>query len=355
LTDPLNRLRMTTATKSLVAVLAAAVVAHAPANTGVPPRTPTKIFTVSEGATSESVSPNNKILCVVGGTEAPDKSPGVELFDIQASRLIKRIHAEDWISSARFSPDGKLLLLDCGGGFQSVDNDVTYGVTIMLDTSTWQEVRKIERRGTDTLSEFAGNGSLLAISNQPKYRETTPLLSSLVELRESAHWNVLHRWTIANGPYCMAFSPDAAYLAIGSLDSIYLLNTKSGAKKHIRLSSRDTLGAVVKIHFLDNKRLLWVSDGSPRIHILDISGKRSVRSRTVPSQDIRAAAVSPDRTRLVIVHKDSSVSLVNLRSWRSRPILEPDKRAIRNLSFFNDGNSLAILRNNQTAELCSIK
>lgn len=342
---------MTALLKHAMPVIAAFLLLHLAMGDAPPHVTAIKSTGVS-GANRIHFSPDNKILVVEGGTEDAVTHPGLQLWNAKEWKLLKRFHFEDWISSAAFSPNCKLLSIDCGRGWQTVDNQNTEGVTIVLSVDDGRQIRKFERKGTETQSLFSANGHMLAISNDARYMETARS-SSQVELRDTRNWNILQSWDIPTGAYCLAFSPDDAYLAVGSRDYLYLLDTRSGKQKRVSLSNGETDAPVTNLYFVDDSELLWVSGHSWNQDICKWNLKTNQRwhAQSVSERYAVSSALSPDKKTLAVANDNNTVSLLNVLTLRSKPIGKLDKGKIASLSFYNNNRTLAILKNDGSVEL----
>jgi WD40 repeat protein len=170
----------------------------------------------------------------------------------------------------------------------------------------------------------------VAQDDQKKAREPAPEFPA-IELGQHAGGRV----------YCLAFSPDGATLATGSLDrTVKLWDIPAGRERAV-LS--DDSGAILSLAFSpDGRTIAWSrADPAAAVALWDVKPARLRMTIRGHAARVQAIAFSPDGRTLASAGGDDLVKLWDTAGGRERAALKGHKGSILALAFSPDGRTLA--------------
>ncbi|HEV3204810.1 MAG TPA: hypothetical protein VGY77_10520, partial [Gemmataceae bacterium] len=221
-----------------------------------------------------------------------------------------------------FSPDGKLLATGAGGQQPLCFWDVTTG----------KEVRRIDDQ--PICSAFSPDGKLLALASQPE---------------GEGNGTALHIWEVATGKlvlkvpplgkkYCWGidFSPDGNTIALTDLETIYLVDSRTGRQL------RRMHGQARTVLFSRDGRWLAGNAGN-RIRFWEVATGKELHDRPGNGYPASDLVYRPDgRLLATATGSDPFIALWEPASGRHvRPLeFTSENRYVRSLTLFDDGQTL---------------
>ncbi len=281
---------------------------------------------------SPAFSPDGKMLAITVGEKDWQKPCEIQLWDVNAERLIHTLQGHRGWAHAVFAPDSKTLVTVASSGRD--------GPARLWDVNTGKEIGRI--------------GDNQSIFNQLLFCRDGRTLVSYTQLT-----NALRLWDRASGKEIrssddaitpidfLSFSPDGRLLATGSTTHWVLRIWDVTARKTIRRLEGGPLRA---LQFSpDGGRLASAAWTDPQVRIWEIAGGKELRR--IPSKE------SDNRFNLAVWSGDGKVLATwtwdqnerHIRLWntdRSKQLreLDADGNNIESIAFSPDSKTLAALR-----------
>ncbi|QQM46204.1 WD40 repeat domain-containing protein [Streptomyces liliifuscus] len=174
--------------------------------------------------------------------------------------------------------------------------------------------------------------------------------TTLADARDAVHlWKVASRRMTAvlaltrnvtdDHAWCVAFSPDGAFLASGhSFDYLRLWDVASRSNVGI-LHGHSAF--VLAVAFSPDGRLLASGSHDASVRLWDVAGRSSVATLTGHSSTVHSVAFSPDGTTLASSSYDRTIRLWDVSSARTIAVLNGHTSAATSVAFSPDGRMLA--------------
>jgi WD40 repeat protein len=241
-------------------------------------------------ATTEALafSPTGNLLAV--GTWNAAGQPGIDLWDVSASKLTKALAHQSEVRSVAFSPDGKLLAtFDNRGNIKVAD----WASDRTLTNFTVPPPR---RRPTGVVV-FSPDGNRLAIGEDYGRVQLFDLRTGIVVPLQTQS---------SEGVAALAFSANEELLAAGLGSAVRLWDANSGEHRG-RLTNHTDL--VKGLAFTPDGRQLTSASGDGTIRIWSETDHTELRCLRSSGQKLAALAMLPDGRTLVTGGDGGSVCL----------------------------------------------
>lgn len=276
----------------------------------------------SRSVTGLSFSPD-------GGVLAAGSHEAINLWDPRTARRTAALREglRPATNTLRFTPDGRRLLLGCGGGCQGRDSQNLQ----VWDTAAW----KVEK----TLAGHPCYVDHVAISPDGRRAATAG---------RSAN-SVIRVWDLDSGAR-LAESPVYAYgvasLAFSPAGRSVLFTDASILKEweygQGTVRPYTEAKAWMGVMATDGRGLrLAFADKSEAIHLIDLAAGRLERTLRAGDRRIHRLAFSPDGSRLALSHDDNTVRLVDAFSGTQLFVLSGHTAGFLDVAFSPDGRTLA--------------
>jgi WD40 repeat protein/uncharacterized caspase-like protein len=337
---------------------------------------------------------------------AGNEDAGVNIWDVDTASLKRTLKVPGKIiTSATFSPDGKLLATatDAVNPDDATGRTISYATIQLWDVNTWTQLRTLTGTFFSVSSlAFSADGKHLATTHVPSEvrvwdlsGDSKPLVIAvggmalfsppvfspdgklLVVATDERPIKILNSTTgrkIAElqGKYewirSLAFSPDGTLLAGGGNDGMIHIWDRNG-------SDRESIEAhaawVNSVAFSPDGKFLASGSEDYSTKLWDLKTRSELRTLKGLSYPVNATALSPDRKLLATANKDGTVKLWDLDAGIQVAILEdkPDFvasiaagaglmqhkdwsiRAVTSLAFSPDSKMLATGSNDRTVRL----
>jgi RNA polymerase sigma factor (sigma-70 family) len=251
-------------------------------------------------------SPDGKSLASTSHTKT------IHLWDVATGKLLRQFQ-EPWasVSTALFSPDGKLLVANATFGLSSND------AIRLWDVATGKEVRKMNGHSYGLYSlAFSRDGQVLASGGN----------DCAVRLWEVSTGRELH----AAPEHCgrvltLAYARDGRTLATGSVDgTVRLWDPATG---NLRRQLATGSGVANRLAFADDGKMLVCASGYGTFHVWDaVTGQTLRQFQGFGSLGARGSmALSPDGKTLAATGANKTVRLWDASSGKElRRFDEPD-------------------------------
>ncbi|MEK7676532.1 MAG: WD40 repeat domain-containing protein [Verrucomicrobiota bacterium] len=230
-------------------------------------------------ATTEALafSPTGNLLAV--GTWNATGQPGIDLWDVSASKVTKTLTNEAEVRSVAFSPDGKLLA--------TFDN-----------------------RGNIKVADWASDRTLTTFAVPPPRRRPTGVV---------------------------VFSPDGNRLAIGEdYGHIQLLDLRTGTVVSFQTQSSEGVTALV---FSANAKLLAAGLGSA-VRLWDANSGESRGQLTNHTDGVNALAFTLDSRQLASASSDGTIRIWSVADHTGLRCLRSSREGLTALAMLTDGRTL---------------
>jgi WD40 repeat protein len=233
-------------------------------------------------------SPNGNLLAV--GTWNATGQPGIDLWDVSASKVTKTLTREAEVRSVAFSPDGKLLAtFDNRGNIKVAD----WASDRTLTNFTVPPPR---RRPTGVVV-FSPEGNQLAIGED--YGRV-----QLLDLRTGTV--VPFQTQSSEGVTALVFSANAELLAAGLGNAVRLWDANSGEPRGQLTNHTDWVKGLA---FTTDSRQLASASGDGTIRIGNVADHTELRCFQSSGEGLKALAMLPDGRTLVTAGYGGSVCL----------------------------------------------
>ncbi len=235
-----------------------------------------------------ALSPTGSLLAV--GTWNATGQPGVDLWDVSASKVTKTLTHEAEVRSVAFSPDGKLLsTFDNRGNIKVAD--WASGQTLTNFT-----VRPPRRRPTGVVI-FSPEGNRLAIGEDYGHVQLLDLRTGTV---------VPFQTQSSEGVTALVFSADARLLAAALGTAVRLWDANSGIPRGQLTNHTERVRALA---FMPDGRQLASATDVGTIRIWSVADRTEPRCLRSSGEGLTALAMLPDGRTLVTAGYGGSVCL----------------------------------------------
>lgn len=313
-----------------------------------------------------SISPSNSCESTAwnrdGSLLATTNGSSIHLWDMTTGKELRRLEGHrEWIRSADFSPDGRLLA--------SGADDLTVR---LWDVMTAAELAQLNGHGgrIRTVS-FSPDGRTLASGSEDRTiclwdtARAVPLLRmtghegrvSAVSfspdgkrLASGSNDSTIRLWDVEAGyelrtieahssrVNCISFSPDGHFIASGSDDTICIHDLRTGRLWAQLLTDSRVLSLV----FTPDGRTLAAGSGNSVLRLWEVTNGRETKRSEILSDMAHSASFSPDGKHLAVSSHHPVVRVWDIETGLEFRRLESHYAAgVRSVSFSQDGRLLA--------------
>ena len=252
-------------------------------------------------ATTEALafSPTGNLLAV--GTWNATRQPGVDLWDVGASKVTKTLTHEAEVRSVAFSPDGKLLAtFDNRGNIKVAD--------WASDQTLTNFTGRPPRRRPAGVVVFSPDGNRLAIGEDYGHVQVLDLRTGTV---------VPFQTQSGEGVTALVFSADAPLLAAGLGSAVRLWDANSGESRGQLTNHTEWVRGLA---FTPDSRQLASASGDGTIRIWSVADRAELRClRSSRDGGLTALAMLSDGRTLVTGGDGGSVCLWNATASSRAP------------------------------------
>jgi WD40 repeat protein len=257
---------------------------------------------------------------------------GIEAWDSQTGRTVRRRDHLSEVTALAFSPDGRRVV---SGGFDRLLK--------VWDTATWEELHNLEGHGDSVLSvAFHPDGRHFASGSEDKSVRLWDVDTGREVRRFVGHTDAVSG---------VAFSPDGRLLASTSNDTTARIwETATGRLvRRFRSYIPVSTGAVTPycVTFSPDGRRLAVSSNALDLPglttVWDVESGREVAHLRGHATAVAATAFSPDGERLATCSWDGTVKLWDAATAREVLTLRGHHAPVLNVAFSRDGRQLVSL------------
>jgi WD40 repeat protein len=300
---------------------------------------------------SLAVSPDGRRLVSHGLDRAIRVWDPATARELVALRLPASCYGE-WNENVVFTPDGKQLIGDVGGGW-SVDTLTVWDVT------TGQDVRRFPvQDGRVTVVAVSPDGRTLAAAISP------PGLSG----QKPAEWGRVRLWDLRSGTELraleghrgeveqLAFAPDGSLLASAARDRTVRLWDPVTGREVRRLEGKLELApdveqpglparsqrGVVGMAFSPDGKTLAAAASDPTFRLWDVATGKELPPPTGDRCEVTALAFLPGGTTILSGGWDGLVRVWDLAGRKEWRRFQAQQGPILSLALFPDGNTLAV-------------
>lgn len=295
-------------------------------------------FQAPEGVPKIALSPNGKILAMIGEKTA-------RLWDAATGKEIRTITApqKDYRSLA-FSPNGKVL---AAGGADRNDH-----LVCLWDAATSEEIRTFQGRPREEKRRFQISPvHIYSVAFSPDGKTLASAGDDAVRLWDIASAKQIHLFDPPCQNWCVAFTPDGKALAsVGHEEQIHLWDTASG--KEILHYELPTDG-VRSLAFSPDGRILAAGD-QDRIRLWDARTGQPIRDHRGHSSPVFSLTYSPNGKLLASGGEDETVRLWDSATGKEIRIFRGHRKNVSSVAFSPDGKTLASGGRDKTVRLWEV-
>jgi WD40 repeat protein len=272
-----------------------------------------------------AVSPDGDELTVVSETEKT-----ATIFRISAGVVIGSVSHDEWIASAEFHPNGKLLAT---GGWD--------GMLRLWDTAGFHELTRLPHKGIVDALAFSRDGKLLASASND-------LPSDARGAKRKEQRGRIHIWSlqgerpvfhqVANieqdGCAALAFHPNGSYLAAACYGTVHVYRV-AGMREIWQMEGKAAVGTVA---FSADGRYLAFGVFDEYAHVHDLQTRQLMGTFGGRNDGVRRLEFTPDNLHLVTGSNDT------VRVWDIESGEELRRISGSKMALVPDGRHIAVAR-----------
>lgn len=285
---------------------------------------------------SVAFHPDGRSLATAGDVTA-------RMWDLTSRQTTTVLSAEDSVTAAVLSPDGRALAMT------SMDSPVS-----LWTIDTGQVTTLTGTVGRVQSLAFGPDGNTLASSEDQPYSDSSPFTGKTVRL-----WDLgtVQATTVLSRPigygHGLAFHPDGHTLANSAgLDGTGQLLNLSTGEAHVLTGH--TAG-IETVAFSPDGRTLATGSDDTTVRLWDLATGQSVATLTPHGGYVVAVSFSPDGRTLASASTDGTVRLWDLATGQNTVCLFGHTGFVTSLAFSPDGGTLASGSNDRTVRLWTLR